>query len=623
MFLETIHTSEDIKKLSASEQKVLAGEIRQFLISNVSKTGGHLAANLGVVELTIALHQVFDVDFDRIVWDVGHQSYTHKILTGRKEQFATLRQFGGLSGFPKSEESVTDAFNTGHSSTSISAATGFAVAAKLKGENRTAVAVIGDGALTGGMAFEALNHAGTMQIPLVVVLNDNGMSISKNVGGVSKRLKQIRITRRYFRIKSNVKSTLDKIPVIGSPLKRQLGEVKKIIRRMVVRDMFFEDFGFKYLGPVDGHNIEDLTFILQQAKELREPVVVHVHTQKGKGYLPAEKDPGYFHGIPEFDSITGQPIQTKTQDWSGYFGESLCSLAKSNSKIAAVTAAMPIGTGLEQFQKMYPSRFFDVGIAEQHAVTFAAGLAKAGLIPCVAVYSTFLQRAYDQLLHDVALQNLHVVFCLDRSGPVGKDGETHQGVFDISYLSHLPGFTILSPSNQEDFDHMLHYAFEVCTGPVAIRYPRGEIAAPAWKVRVDNAPKCSLVRDGSDVLIAAVGTTVFDALAAAEILEKHKISTAVLDVKAIKPMSAADILPYCEGKKYIVSLEDNVITGGFGQQLMALLKREVTMFAYPDEPIIQGSVKELKVNYGLTPEQIAKQLLQSMCEEGYGKTTFG
>ena len=623
MLLETIHTSEDIKNLSASEQKMLAEEIRQFLISTVSKTGGHLAANLGVVELTLALHQVFDVDFDRIVWDVGHQSYTHKILTGRVEQFATLRQFGGLSGFPKSEESAADAFNTGHSSTSISAATGFAVAAKLKGENRTAVAVIGDGALTGGMAFEALNHAGTMQIPLVVVLNDNGMSISKNVGGVSRRLKQIRITRRYFRIKSNVKSTLDKIPVIGSPLKRQLGEAKKIIRRLVVKDMFFEDFGFKYLGPVDGHNIEDLTFILQQAKKLREPVVVHVHTQKGKGYLPAEKDPGYFHGIPEFDFRTGQPIQKKAQDWAGYFGEYLCNLAKANPKIAAVTAAMPNGTGLELFQKMYPSRFFDVGIAEQHAVTFAAGLAKAGLIPCVAVYSTFLQRAYDQLLHDVALQNLHVIFCLDRSGPVGKDGETHQGVFDISYLSHLPGFTILSPSNREDFDYMLRYAFEVCTGPVAIRYPRGEITAPAWKVDPVHKPKCSLVRDGSDVLIAAVGTTVFDALAAAEILEKHKISTAVLDAKAVKPIIAADFLPYCEGKKYIVSLEDNVITGGFGQQLMALLKRDVTMFAYPDEPIVQGSVKELKVNYGLTPEQIAKQLLQLMYEEGYGKTTLG
>ena len=609
--LKRIHTSDELKKMSFSELKSLAKEIRHFLISHVSKTGGHLAANLGVVELTIALHRVFDVYSDKIIWDVGHQSYTHKILTGRDDRFSTLRQFKGLSGFPKTEEDASDAFNTGHSSTSISAATGFAVAAALKGESHSAVAVIGDGALTGGMAFEALNHAGTMQIPLVVVLNDNGMSISQNVGGVSKRLKQIRNTRRYFRLKSNVKSLLDRIPMIGPPLKRYMGLFKTAIKRIVVKDMFFEDFGFTYLGPVDGHNLQELSFLLQQAKEMRMPVVVHVHTKKGKGYLPAEKDPGYFHGISEFDSNTGQPIKEKSLDWSAYFGECLSDLAKKHPDIVAITAAMPLGTGLESFQKEFPKRLFDVGIAEQHAVTFAAGLAKAGFTPCVAIYSTFLQRAYDQLLHDVALQNLHVVFCIDRSGPVGNDGETHQGVFDISYLSHLPGFAILSPSNQEDFRAMLAFAFEKCNGPVAIRYPRGTVLSPEWDLDVSKVMEPILVKEGTDVLIAAVGTTVYDACRAAEILEKQHISTAVLDMRAIKPLPIEILQKHSNGKKVVATLEDNVITGGFGHQVYASLGRDVMMFAYPDEPIVQGNIRELKCKYGLTPEQIAKKIMQS------------
>lgn len=608
--LKEIHASADIKNLSFSELDFLAEEIRQFLISNVSKTGGHLAANLGVVELTIALHRVFDVHIDRIVWDVGHQSYTHKILTGRAKQFSTLRQFEGLSGFPKTEEDVTDAFNTGHSSTSISAASGFAVAAALKGEKCSAVAVIGDGALTGGMALEALDHAGAMKIPLVVVLNDNGMSISRNVGGISNRLKQIRNTRRYFKLKSNVKSMLDKLPILGPPLKRYLTRLKSAIKRIMIKGLFFEELGFTYLGPVDGHNIRDLSFLLEQAKEMGSPVVVHVHTKKGKGYLPAEKDPGYFHGISGFNLETGKPITKGGKDWSCCFGEILSSLASKNPNILAITAAMPAGTGLKTFQKMFPKRFFDVGIAEQHAVTFAAGLAKAGFIPCVAIYSTFLQRAYDQILHDVALQNLHVVFCIDRSGPVGNDGETHQGVFDISYLSHMPGFTILSPSNREDFEQMLTYAVEVCDGPVAIRYPRGVIPASEWDSSFLPVIKPRLVKEGSDILIAAVGTTVYDACRVSELLENYGISTAVLDVRVIKPLDKELLMEYCDGKRMIVSLEDNVITGGMGQQLLALLQREVTIFAYPDEPIVQGSIKELKCKYGLLPEQIAEKLLQ-------------
>lgn len=611
MILEKINTSEDIKKISQRECITLAAEIRKFLVSHVSKTGGHLAANLGVVELTMALHRVFDVNYDRIVWDVGHQSYVHKILTGRKSRFDSLRTYGGMSGFPKTEEDEADAFNTGHSSTSISAATGFAVASKLNGENRCGVAVIGDGALTGGMAFEALNHAGSLQIPLVVVLNDNGISISRNVGGVSKRLKQIRNTRRYFAFKSNVKSVLDKIPLIGIPLRRVIERLKKAAKRLIVKEMFFEDFGFTYLGPVDGHNIVDLEVILQQAKALRRPVLVHVHTKKGKGYLPAEKDPGHFHGISEFDIATGKPKATAKQNWSEFFGESLCKLAKKNAKLLAVTAAMPLGTGLEPFRKAYPRRFFDVGIAEQHAVTFAAGLAKAGFVPCVAIYSTFMQRAYDQLLHDVALQHLHMVFCLDRSGLVGKDGETHQGLFDISYLSHLPGFTILSPSNRTDFEAMLSYAVNECDGPVAIRYPRGEIPSPTWQTKEGVTQSC-LVQDGEDVLLIAAGTAVFDALQVAEILAQSNINAAVVDIRIIKPFDQAFLKASAQKKRLVATIEENVDCGGVGQQLTSLLQQKIEVFAYPDTAIVQGTSTEVKRHYGLLPEQIANRILQQL-----------
>lgn len=607
--LEKIHKINDIKRFSAIECEKLTEEIRRFLISNVSKTGGHLSSNLGVVELTIALHRAFDLNFDRVIWDVGHQSYVHKILTGRANQFQSLRQLGGLSGFPKTEECEADCFNTGHSSTSVSAAVGYAVAASIQGEEKTSIAVIGDGALTGGMVFEALNHAGALQIPMIVILNDNGMSISQNVGGVSKRLKQIRNTRRYFSLKASVKTALDRIPFIGTPLKKGMANFKKTLKRIFVKDMFFEDFGFTYLGPVDGHSIPDLEIILNQAKKTKKPVVVHVHTQKGKGYRPAEKDPDFFHGVAEFNKETGQLLSPGNKDWSGFFGEKLCSLAKNNDKVVAITAAMPLGTGLEPFKKQFSNRFFDVGIAEQHAVTFTAGMAKAGFIPCVAIYSTFLQRAYDQLLHDIALQNLHVVFCLDRSGPVGRDGETHQGIYDISYLSHLPGFTILSPSNQEDFDRMLTYAVEECSGPVAIRYPRGEISTAAWKTDFQNKEWGITVCEGTDILIAAVGTTVFDAHAVAKILKEHKVGTTVLDIQSVKPMNKALIEKHSEGKKLLVTMEDNVITGGFGQQLQSMIDQPVIKFAYPDEPIGQGSVKELKYKYGLSPEQIAGKIL--------------
>lgn len=608
MILENLHTSFDLHKLDSNQLKVLASEIRSFLVENVSKTGGHLAANLGVVELTLAIHRVFNINSDKIVWDVGHQSYTHKILTGRQKDFDKLRQFNGLSGFPKTQESQADFFNTGHSSTSISAAAGFATAAKLNEENSTAVAVIGDGALSGGMAFEALNHAGTMDIPLVVILNDNGMSISRNVGGISQRLEKIRNTGKYFDLKSNVKSTLDKIPIIGQPLKSGVQNAKKSIRRLVVENVVFEEFGFTYLGPVDGHDINSLETILKQAKTLKEPVLVHVHTKKGKGYIPAEKKPEAFHGISGSASKKKKE-NSKGESWSECFGRTLCDLAEKNKKIAAITAAMPEGTGLSEFKKRFPKRFFDVGIAEQHAVTFSAGLAKAGYTPCFAVYSTFLQRGYDQLLHDVALQNLHVVFCIDRSGPVGRDGETHQGVFDISYLSHLPGFTILSPSDKEDFEKMLDFALNNCNGPVAIRYPRGKMPEDSWKEPRKTAVSPALRKSGEDVLIIATGAVVKDAIAAAEILENSGVSTGVLDIGAIKPLDKDVLAEYCKNKRKVATLEDNVISGGLGQQISCLADCPVKIFAYPDEPIVQGSVVEIKIKYGLSPEQIAKALM--------------
>ncbi len=614
MILERITASADIKHLTKEQLQELAAEIREFMVQNVSETGGHLAASLGVVELTMALHQVFDVDYDRIVWDVGHQSYPHKILTGRWREFSTLRQMNGLSGFPKTEECDADAFNTGHSSTSISAAVGFAVAAKLRGENKTAVAVIGDGSIGGGMAFEAMNHAGAMKIPLIVVLNDNGMSISKNVGGLSRRLKRLRNTRRYFDFKTNVKSVLDKIPVIGVYLKRWIRNLKKMMKRLLVRSVLFEDLGFSYMGPVDGHNVDELKVILQQAKMKQEPVFIHVRTKKGKGYIPAEKNPEFFHGVSNFDSQTGRPLKaTENKDWSSLFGDTILTLAEDNPKLLAITAAMPMGTGLKKFQERYPEQFFNVGIAEQHAVTFAAGLAKAGMIPCFAVYSTFLQRGFDQLLHDVALQKLHAVFCVDRCGPVGADGETHHGVFDLSYLLPLPGFMVLSPSNGKDLQAMLAYAVEEAKGPVAIRYPRGEVQYGIADTKPSlDVTKATLVREGKDVLIAAVGTTVFDALAAAELLEKHHIGVSVLDVRSVKPLDEEALCKHSKGKKLVVSLEDNVRTGGFGQQLLNLLQREVMILAYPDEPIVHGTIPQLKEKYGLSAEQITKRIMTAL-----------
>ncbi len=615
MYLENLQLPEDLKKLNNAERSALCDEIREFLIRHVAKTGGHLAANLGVVELTVALHLTFDVYKDQLIWDVGHQSYVHKILTGRAEQFDTLRQFGGMSGFPKTAEDFSDRFDTGHSSTSISAALGYAMANQLQHNDATAVAIIGDGAMTGGMAFEAINHAGSLKTPLVVVLNDNGMSISKNVGGLSRRLKRIRNTNRYFQFKSDVKSILDHVPVLGKPIKNGLITFKRAMKNIILQNAVFEDMGFTYLGPVDGHNIEDLCTVLAQAKRLQEPVLVHVHTKKGKGYSFAEKNPGKYHGIQSFDYATGEPVKkVEGKSWSTCFGEELCKIAAKEDRITAITAAMPLGTGLETFSKMFPTRFFDVGIAEQHAVTFAAGQASAGLIPCFAVYSTFLQRAYDQILHDVALQNLHVVFCVDRSGPVGNDGETHQGVYDISFLSHIPNMRILAPANEEEMRKMLHYAIEQVEGPVAIRYPRGTVMEEAF-LEDKEITRAISVCDGTDVLLLCVGTTVWDGKNAAEILGKKGIRMQVLHVRSVKPIDMQTIKLCVAGKKMIASVEDNVVLGGFGERVEGLLKRHVVKFGYPDRPIVQGSIKELKQLYGMDGEHIALQIEKSLAKQ--------
>lgn len=606
--LEKIKEPKDLKKLNTDELNCLADEIRSFLVKYISKAGGHLAANLGVVELTIALFLEFDPYFDRIVWDVGHQAYVHKILTGRGDRFDTLRKFGGLSGFPKISESDADAFNSGHSSTSISAAAGIAAATKIKGGKERAVAVIGDGAMTGGMAFEALNHAGSAGLPIIVILNDNGMSISQNVGALSKRLKKIRSTATYFKLKSDVKSVLGGIPVVGKQSAEIISDVKKKIKDAVLPPTVFEDFGFKYLGPADGHNIEDLRAIMRQAKECNEPVLIHIHTQKGRGYKPAEKNPDFFHGVGSFDKDTGKVLSAPAETWSDCFGKAMCKMAENNKNLAAVTAAMPLGTGLTEFAKRFPERFFDVAIAEQHAVTFSAGLAKSGITPVAAIYSTFLQRAYDQIIHDTALMNLHVVFGIDRCGPVGSDGETHQGVFDIAYMLQIPNMTVFSPSNKADFELMLNFAVNKMDSPVAVRYPRGEV--PTVEVLADEPYKPRLVREGSDVLIATVGITLSDGLRAAELLEGRGISAAVADVRCLKPLDSSAFVKLAEGKKLVATVEDGIRIGGFGQLLAAEINRSVLNFGYPDEPIVQGSTEQLKRKYGLDGESIADKILK-------------
>lgn len=613
--LEQINSPDDVKKLSDTELTRLAAEIREFLIGSVSKTGGHLASNLGVVELTLAICKVFRLPEDKIIWDVGHQSYVHKLLTGRREQFQTLRQFGGMSGFPKCEESPYDCFNTGHSSTSVSAALGMAAARDLVGGSNYIAAVIGDGALTGGMAFEALNDAGLLKKNFIVILNDNEMSISKNVGGISTYLTKLRSSLAYFRFKAVTERAFRKIPVVGAPTVTLLKKIKDNIRHLFMSNTIFEDLGFTYLGPIDGHDVKLLSFVLESAKRINGPVLVHALTKKGKGYEFAEKYPTKFHGVSRFRVDTGAPEQAKKgKDYSSVFGETLLAIADRSPEVCAVTAAMPVGTGLTPFAVKYPDRFFDVGIAEQHAVTFAAGLAKGGFLPVVAIYSSFLQRAYDQILHDVCLQNLHIVFCIDRAGLVGEDGETHQGVFDISFLSGMPNMTILAPANFRELSEMLRYAVLKHKGPIAVRYPRGgkECLCGDCPEFVPGMP--AVVAQGSDVCILSAGTMLETACKARELLAEQRIDAAVINLRTLLPLNRESIKNLAQQYPLLVTIEDGIRRGGVGETIAAYLaeidaETKILIKAH-DNPILpHGSTDILYRLSGLDAQSVAQDIL--------------
>jgi 1-deoxy-D-xylulose-5-phosphate synthase len=616
--LDTVKSPEDLKNLNTNQLTQLADEIRRELVETVSKTGGHLAPNLGVVELTLAIHQVFDSPRDQIVWDVGHQTYVHKLLTGRQEEFSTLRQYQGMCGFPKRTDSLHDVFGTGHSSTSISAALGLALARDLKQQNHHVLAVIGDGALTGGMAFEALNHAGNLHTNLIVVLNDNEMSIVNNVGALSRHLTRLRTEPFYFRSKEEVEFLLKRIPKIGSKVFSAVDRVKDAVKYLVVPGVLFEELGFTYLGPIDGHNLPAIRDTMNTAKQLEGPVLVHVITKKGKGYGPAERNPDKFHGIGPFEIATGQPAAKATvPTYTEVFGKTLVEQAETDERILAITAAMPGGTGLDEFARRFPKRFFDVGIAEQHAVTMAAGLACQGFRPVVAVYSTFLQRAYDQVLHDVCLQNLPVLLAIDRAGLVGEDGATHQGIYDLAYLRHIPNLTLMAPKDENELRHCMETARNL-PGPAAIRYPRGtgEGAALDAKLRPLPLGKAELVREGEDLLILAAGPMVYTALRAAELLQEQGQSTAVINARFIKPLDEELIGQYALKTKRIVTLEENCLAGGFGSAVLEMVHQlpemgtpgmavDVLNLGLPDEFVEHGSPAKLRELYNLTPEGIA------------------
>lgn len=617
--LKNINSPEDIKNLNYEALEKLAAEIREYMIEVISKNGGHLAPNLGVVELTLALHKVFNCPKDKIIWDVGHQSYIHKIITGRREAFKTLRQYNGLSGFPKIQESEYDAFGTGHSSTSISAALGMAIARDLKGEKNEIIAVIGDGSMTGGMAYEALNNAGDLQKKLIIILNDNEMSIAKNVGAMSDYLYQLRTAKTYTRIKKDLEGWL-KHKNYGENIINIVRRVKGSVKYLLVPGSVFEHLGFKYYGPVDGHNIEHLVEVLETAKQTSGPVIIHVITKKGKGYEPAEKSPNKFHGTGPFDIKTGKKITKPGAPvtYTEVFGKTLVDIAKENKKIVAITAAMPDGTGLNYFADAYPDRFFDVGIAEQHAVTAAAGMAAAGLRPIVAVYSTFLQRAYDSVLHDICMQNLPVVLGLDRAGLVGDDGYTHHGVFDYAYLRLIPQMTIMAPKDENELRHMLATAFSF-NGPIALRYPRGsglgvDISEPLHTLPIGKAEE---LKTGSDVCLWAVGSMVDEAVKAAEALEEKGISVGVVNMRFVKPLDSGMLIKTAMQCKNIVTLEEGTIEGGAGSAVLEeindnglLGEVKVLNLAIPDKYIPHGDKKLLMRDIGLDHDSIVKRIAE-------------
>ncbi|MBO5208234.1 MAG: 1-deoxy-D-xylulose-5-phosphate synthase [Lachnospiraceae bacterium] len=617
MFLEKIEKTNDIKEIGAENYDALAEEIRQFLIQSISVTGGHLGSNLGAVELTMALHLSLNLPEDKIIWDVGHQSYTHKILTGRREGFVNLRKYGGMSGFPKRKESDCDSFDTGHSSTSISAGLGMVKARDIQGGKNTIVSVIGDGSLTGGMAYEALNNASRLETNFIIILNDNNMSISENVGGVSKYLNNIRTADMYLDLKEGVYNSLHGKSKYGDRVVSQIRRAKSSFKQLVVPGMFFEDMGITYLGPVDGHDIPAMMRMMKEAKKIKGAVLIHAITQKGKGFGPAERHPARFHGAEPFDIETGIPSKPRTKaNYTDIFSTVMCKLGQRDESVVAITAAMPDGTGLKRFRNMYPDRFFDVGIAEEHAVTFAAGLAAGGLKPIVAIYSSFLQRAYDQILHDVCIQNLPVIFAIDRAGLVGSDGETHQGIFDLSYLSSIPNMHIMAPKNKWELSDMIKFAvaFEA---PIAIRYPRGEAfdGLKEYREPIEYGKSESLYEE-EDIALFAVGSMVKVALDVRSKLKDMGYSCSLTNARFVKPIDEEAIEQACKEHKLIVTMEENVASGGYGEKVRAYVdslnvSTKVLNIAIPDEYVEHGNVDLLKQEVGIDAESVVKRVVTS------------
>lgn len=615
MLLERIEKENDIKELNMEELDQLAGEIREFLIQKISLTGGHLASNLGVVELTIAMHRVFTLPKDKMIWDVGHQSYTHKILTGRRAGFDALRKYGGMSGFPKRKESPCDAFDTGHSSTSISAGLGYVEARDLKGEDYSVISVIGDGAMTGGMAYEALNNAAHLKTNFIIVLNDNYMSISENVGGMSNYLAQLRTADFYTGLKKGVTNALHKIPTVGDHMIEQIRRTKSSIKQLVVPGMLFEDMGITYLGPIPGHDISMLCRAFREAKKVEGPVLLHVLTQKGKGYAPAEKDPSRFHGTGPFDISTGEPLQKASKDtYTDIFSKVICDIGKHDPNVAVITAAMADGTGLSAFARYFPKRFFDVGIAEGHGVTFAAGLAAGGMHPVFAVYSSFLQRGYDQLIHDVGLQNLPVVLAVDRAGLVGSDGETHQGIFDLSYLGGIPNMTVISPKNRWELADMLRFAVQF-DGPVAIRYPRGTAYDGYEKYR---APICygksEVIYEEEGIALISVGHMFEEAEKTRRAIKKIGYNCSLINARFVKPLDGEMIDEFSKTHRLIVTIEENILCGGFGERVSDYVLKnhipvQVLKLALPDDYIEHGSVDLLRREVLLDADSMTKRIV--------------
>ena len=615
MLLNKINKPKDLKKLTLKEKEELANEIRTYLLEVVSTNGGHLASNLGVVELTIALHSVFNTPTDKIIWDVGHQSYVHKILTGRREEFKSLRQKDGISGFPKSNESIYDVFDTGHSSTSISAALGLAKGRDILHESYRVVAVIGDGALTGGMALEGLNDCGYSKTDITIVLNDNEMSISKNVGGISLCLSRIRSSKFHNTTNNSVKKVLESIPVVGYGTVNLFRRLKRGLKQLLLPNMFFEDLGFTYLGPVDGHNILELETILKRSKNIKGPKLIHVVTKKGKGYKIAEENPDKFHGVSAFNIETGLPLKESKDDYSKIFGNKLVELAKDDKKIVAVCAAMKTGTGLSLFAEKYPNRFFDVGIAEQHALTFAAGLAKSGLKPVISLYSSFYQRGYDQVIHDIAIQNLPVVMCVDRAGLVGNDGETHQGLFDLSMFSIIPNLTIMAPKGFKELELMLSFAFEL-NRPVMIRYPRGGEDILFTKNQKIELGKSEILATGDNVSIITIGKMTSLGQRVHDELLKNNIKSDLINTRFLKPIDKNTIVKSIKKTHNIIVIEDNIIEGGLTTKIKELIVDEkldasILSFAYPDSFIKQGSVSEMEEEYGFTVDNIVRTFMKN------------